>query len=347
MVDKRYFGRTENGEDVFIFDICEGNIQVSVMQFGAAIVNIYAPDREGEPADIVCGYDTLDSYEHGDGYQGAVVGRWANRICRGRFTLDGKEYSLYCNDKGNHLHGGRVGFSHKVWRAEVTGESSVRFSYISPDGEEGYPGELHVCVEYSLAKGKLTLHYTAQSDKNTVLNLTNHTYFNLSGYDSGKIFDHELILRAHSYLPTDAELIPTGEIRRVDGTPFDFREGKSIGRDFDLADAHLALAGGYDHCFVFEDVGAGRPVIEVYDNKSGRGMKVYTTQPCVQLYTANFLTNDAFPLKRGYPQSAQSAFCLETQIMPDSMNHKGFTFPVLKAGERFESTTVFEFFLNE
>ena len=346
MVDKRYFGKAQSGEDVYIFDLSDSDICVSVMQLGAAIVNIFTPDRDGVHADIVCGYDSLESYENGDGYLGAVVGRWANRICDGAFTLVGKKYSLYCNDKGNHLHGGKQGFSHKVWDATVTGESSVRFSYTSPDGEEGYPGELCVSVEYILYKGRLTLRYRAQSDKDTVINLTNHAYFNLAGCNSGKIFDHELYIAAHSYLPAREGLIPTGEIKSVEGTPFDFRQPKTIGRDFDLLFPDLAIARGYDHCMVLERVGENKPNMIAYDKKSGRGMRVYTTQPCVQLYTANYLTNEDFPLKGGYPQSAQSAFCLETQIMPDSMNHVGFTDPVLKAGDEFFSETSFEFFAD-
>lgn len=346
MINKRFFGRTPSGEDVYVYDIENSKIKLSVMELGAAVVSLLAPNREGRPADIVCGYDSLDSYIEGDGYQGAVVGRWANRICKGRFTLEGVEYNLYCNNGENHLHGGKVGISHRVWKSEIIGEGSVRFSYFSPDGEEGYPANLNISVEYKLCDGKITLTYKAESDKTTVINLTNHTYFNLSGFDSGKVFDHELCIRAHSYLPTDAGLIPTGEIKSVENTPFDFRDSKTIGRDFDLTVRDLALAGGYDHCLVFEDVDESMPKIEVYEKASGRGMRVYTNQPCVQFYTGNFLTNEKYPFKGGYPQSPQNAFCLETQIMPDSMNHENFTNPVLKAGEIYERETTFEIFVR-
>ena len=346
MISKRFFGRTPSGEDVYIYDIENSKIKLSVMEFGAAVISLYAPDREGGACDIVCGYDDLDSYIEGDGYQGAVVGRWANRINKGKFTLDGVEYSLYCNNGENHLHGGKTGFSHRVWKSEITGECSVRFSYLSPDGEEEYPGNLSVCVDYVLSDDKISLKYSAQSDKNTIINLTNHTYFNLSGFDSGKVFDHELKVRAHSYLPTDEGLIPTGEIRSVENTPFDFRVPKTIGRDFDLSNRDLMLAGGYDHCLVFEDTEKSEPEIEVYEKKSGRGMRVYTNQPCVHFYTGNFLVNKKYPFKGNYPQSPQNAFCLETEIMPDSMNHEGFTNPVLKAGERYERETSFEFYVK-
>ena len=344
MISKRLFGKMPSGQDVYIYDIDNGKIKLSIMELGAAMVSILAPDRCGERADIICGYDNLSSYIEGDGYQGAVVGRWANRICKGKFTLDGVDYTLCCNNGENHLHGGEVGFSHKVWLSEITSENSVKFSYFSPDGEEGYPGDLNVSVEYTLDDGRISLTYEAQSNKNTVLNLTNHAYFNLAGYNSGKIFDHGLKILAHSYLPTDEGLIPTGEIKSVEGTPFDFRVAKTIGRDFDLSVRDLALAGGYDHCLVFDDTDVSVPKIEAYDKKSGRGLKVYTSQPCVQLYTGNFLTNEKYPFKGGYPQARQNAFCLETQIMPDSMNHKGFTDPVLKAGQRYHSQTAFEFF---
>ena len=346
MINKRFFCATPDGEDVYIYDIESDKIKLSVMELGAAMVSLFAPDKNGEYSDIICGYDDLDSYIEGDGYQGAVVGRWANRINKGKFTLDGAEYSLYCNNGENHLHGGKVGLSHKVWRSEIIGESSVRFSCFSPDGEEGYPGNLNVSVEYTVCGGRITLTYRAESDKNTVINLTNHTYFNLAGFDSGKIFDHEICIRAHSYLPTDEGLIPTGEIKSVENTPFDFRTPKTIGRDFDFSDNDLKIAGGYDHCLVFEDIDASQPKIEVCDKKSGRGMRVYTNQPCVQFYTGNFLTNEKYPFKGGCPQSPQNAFCLETQIMPDSMNHENFTNPVLKAGEIYERETTFEIFVR-
>ena len=343
-IKKRLFGRTDGGEEVYAYDIDTGKIKVTLSEFGACIMDIFTPDRYGNIANIVCGYDSLSSYEHADGYQGAVVGRCANRIDRGHFVLDGKEYNLYCNNGVNHLHGGRVGFSHRVWRSEILdGERGVRFSYTSPDGEENYPGELQVVVEYIVTDNKTELSYYARCDKNTVVNLTNHSYFNLGGFDSGDIFDHVMCAHADRYLPINENLIPTGEIRSVKGTPFDFTRAKTMGRDFDLSQYDLRVAGGYDHCLVLEDTDFSKPQISVYEGKTGRTMSVYTTQACVQFYSGNFLNDEKFPFRGGYPQRPQNAFCLETQAMPDSINHANFTSVVLRAGEEYITRTVFEF----
>ena len=348
-VNKKLFGTTKNGEEVYLYTLeNDAGISVSISEFGAAIVKLLVPDRDGKISDIIGGYDCLSSYEDGDGYQGAIVGRFGNRIAKGIFTLDGATYKLYINNGENHLHGGKIGFSHKVWASEIieNGDSvSLKFSLVSPDGDEGYPGELKVGVIYTLDKDSLCISYSATTNKKTVLNLTNHTYFNLAGYDSGKIFDHVIKISADRFLPTDAGLIPTGEIASVSGTPFDFREPKAIGRDFYADDINLKNALGYDHCLVFdESVGVDSPKIVVKENNSGRAMEVYTSMPAVHFYTGNFLNNPDYPFKGGYPQATQNAFCLETENMPDSVNHENFTDCTLDVGQKFESFTKFRFF---
>ncbi len=350
-IEKKVFGVTKNGETVHSYTIKgKSGIRVTLIDFGATVKNIEAPDKNGNYADVVCGYDTLRSYEDADGYQGAIVGRFGNRIGKGKFTLEGKEYTLYCNDNANHLHGGKVGFSHRVWNAEIREQEDadrVVFSLTSPDGEEGYPGTLNITVEYCLSEGKeLVITYRATTDKTTVLNPTNHTYFNLAGFDGGDVFDHVLYLDADHFVETDAELIPTGKLPSVLDTPMDFRTAKTIGRDFDLSYEPLKLAGGYDHCMVFSDTlhdPIKLPRAIAFEPKSGRKLTVYTSLPCVQFYSANFMFNPDFPFKGGYTQKKQHAFCLETENMPDSMNHEGFTSCVLKPDEEFFSQTVYAF----
>lgn len=345
MISKRLFGVTSDGEDVYIYDIENDNISLSVMEYGATVVRLYTADRHGKATDVVCGFDTLDSYEHADGYQGAVIGRVANRICDGKFTLDGKCYTLFANNGKNHLHGGKRGFSHRVWHSDVISECGVRFSYFSPDGEEGYPADLWVSVTYSVSCGRVRIEYEAKSSADTVLGLTNHSYFNLGGFDSGNILSHELCIRSDRYLPVDSTLIPTGEIKSVEGTPFDFREFRTIGRDIDLPCDDLKIARGYDHCFVLEAGDFAK--VDVRDRNSGLGMRIYTDFPCVQFYTANYTDDINYPFKGGTPQSVHCAYCFETGIMPDSINHDGFTNSVLLAGERYERYTEVEFYISE
>ncbi|MBO5326667.1 MAG: galactose mutarotase, partial [Clostridia bacterium] len=248
----------------------------------------------------------------------------------------------------NHLHGGKEGFDHKIWEVDpIDGdEPQLRLHYVSPDGEEGYPGTLDVTVTYTLrSTNALSIRYVATTDRRTVLNLTNHTYFNLGGFASGKVFDHVLQLDADTYLPTDDTLIPTGELKSVAGTPFDFRSPKAIGKDFFADDTDLKLAGGYDHCFNFVGGESKEPVLRatLYEPNSGREMKVYTNQPCVQFYSGNFLNNGDHPFKGGYPQATQNALCLETQHMPDAINHRNFTNVILNPGEVYDYTTEYVF----
>ena len=351
-IEKRYFGTCESGDvDMYTMTVDSG-MNVSIITFGGAIVGLNAPNKQGKLADVIGGYDMLESYVEGDGYQGALIGRVGNRIAKGKFTLDGKDYQLYINNGENHLHGGQFGFSHKIWSANAHVEDDgcvLDLEYVSPDGEENYPGTLTVNVTYKLTQDNaLSITYRATTDKRTVINLTNHSYFNLGGFASGKIFDHEMWMDVESFLPTDAGLIPTGEIISVKGTAFDFTSPKTIGRDFDLSYEPLALAGGYDHClnFVKRDDPMAQPRIKVCDPKTDREMHVYTDMPSVQFYSGNFLKNEKYPFKGGYPQATQNAFCLETQKMPDSINHENFTSCVLEVGEKFKSTTVYKFIVQ-
>lgn len=348
-IEKSFFGTAKTGEDVFKYALSNDNGMTAVIsEFGGAILSLFVPDKNGNIADVVCGYDDLLSYEESDGYQGALIGRWGNRIGKAQFTLDGVEYKLYKNDGNNHLHGGKVGFSNKVWKSETKeapDSASLILSYFSPDGEEGYPGNLNVRVTYTLDnENALTIEYFATTDKLTVINLTNHSYFNLAGFNSGKVFDHVLRLDCDRYVPTDAELIPTGEIKSVCGTPFDFREPKTIGKDFNFDHKDMALARGYDHCFIFTDTSLpDDEKIKAHDLASGRTMSVYTDQPAVQFYSGNFLTDNGYPFKGGYVKNLQCAFCLETEVMPDSMNHAGFTKCTLDKGEEYKTFTKFKF----
>ncbi|MBQ9805034.1 MAG: galactose mutarotase [Clostridia bacterium] len=350
MITKQYFGTLENGCDVYSYNMMSASgMSVRICEFGGAIMELRVPDRMGRISDVVAGYDALYDYTSNKGYLGALVGRVGNRINRGVFYLDGKKYEIYQNNNGNSLHGGKVGFSHKVWSVEPKDgeEPSLVLTLVSPDGDENYPGTLTVTVTYTLLKtNALSIRYEATTDQKTILNLTNHAYFNLGGYASGKIFDHVLKMDCDAYIPTNENLIPTGEIRSVEGTPFDFREGKTIGRDFDIENNEdLKIAGGYDHCFCFTGGETKEPVlrVEAYDPNSGRCMQVYTNQPCIQFYSGNFMYQLHSPLKGGYPASVQSAFCLETQKMPDSINHPNFTDTVLNPGEKYDYTTVFQF----
>lgn len=352
-ITKELFGKLSDGREAYIYTLKnESGMTVKLSEFGAAIVQLFAPDRNGIFTDVVCGYDDLSSYEFGDGAHGSVVGRWANRIAKGRFTLDGKEYSLLINNGQNHLHGGKQNFVKALWKSEpVDGEEpEVIFTHFSPDGEEGYPGNMSVTVTYTLTKDNaLSINYKATSDKRTVINLTNHCYFNMGGYASGSVRDQILWVDADTFLETDTGLIPTGRMLKVKDTPFDFTEPKAVGRDIDTCYRPLNLAGGYDHCFNFVGGETKEPVLRasLYCPKNGREMQVITNQPCVQVYTANFMKNPKFPFKGGLPQRKQHAICLETQRMPDSMNHEGFTNCILNPGETYDYTTVYKFTVKE
>ncbi len=354
-ITKQLFGTLSDGTEIIRYTLSnENGMRVSILNFGGAIQQLLVPDAKGRLSDVVCGYDNLIDYVEGDGYQGALIGRFGNRIANGTFDLNGKTYTLAQNNNVyHHLHGGLVGFSHRVWSVaeKDCAEPELILHLVSPDGEEGYPGTLDVCVTYKLtADNGLSIRYVATTDAETILNLTNHSYFNLGGFASGTAKGHVMVMDADRFLPTDEGLIPTGELADVTGTPFDFRTAKTIGRDFDQPHQALIYAGGYDHCMCFTERGTGKEIVErvcVTHPESGRRMHVLTNQPCVQFYTGNFLTNAEHPFKGGYPQGQQNAFCLETQHMPDSIHHENFTDVTLKPGEVYDYTTIYRFDIAE
>lgn len=348
-IEKKYFGEV-CGEvvDLYVMTNASG-ASVGILTLGGAVHSLNVPDKKGNMRDVVCGYDNVEAYLNDTAYIGALIGRVANRIRKGKFSLCQKDYQLYINNGENCLHGGKVGFSHKIWRAEPSVSDdccALDLYYTSPDGEENFPGTLDVRVTYKFTNDNaLSIKYEATTDKKTIVNMTNHAYFNLGGYASGTALDHELWIDADTFIPTDASLIPTGEIRKVEGTPMDFRKAKTIGKDFDLSYEPMKLAGGYDHCYNFVERKDAllAPRATAYCRESGILMETYTSAPCVQFYSANFLNNEKYPLKGGYPQATQNAFCLETQKMPDSINHEGFTDITLDAGETYETVTVYKF----
>lgn len=338
------FGKLPDGTAVSLFTLRNSHgLQVRLTNYGGIVTSIQAPDRNGNAGEITLGFETLQEYLAGHPYFGCLVGRYANRIAGGRFTLDGKEYTLATNNGANHLHGGNVGFDKVVWQARTFGNEravGVRLLYVSKDGEEGYPGNLRVEVTYSLTEqNELRIDYQATTDKPTPVNLTNHTYWNLAGPAQGRIDRHELVIFADHYLPVDEGLIPTGELRSVEGTPMDFRQPHAIGERIDQ------VPGGYDHCYVLSQHGK-KPgelitAARVRDPHSGRVLEVLTTEPGIQLYTGNFL--DGSLKSRGAVFHQRTGFCLETQHFPDSPNQPGFPDTILRPGETFRSTTVYRF----
>lgn len=343
MIEKVHFGEIE-GREVSLYILKNDALEVTLSDYGATIIRIRLTLKNGEVRDLVRGYDTLDSYMYADGYLGAVVGRVGNRICRGKFSLDGKDYVLYCNNGVNHLHGGKIGFDKKIYDV-VTDGDSILFSASSPDGEEGYPGKLDYSVKYTLSDNSLRLDYYAVTDKATPLNLTNHVYFNLMG--AGTVYTHRITVDADRYIPTDDTLIPTGEIASVEGTPFDFREEKYISAGILGTHKDIALGGGLDHCVVFTDRGEGiHERVKVTSPDGLVTLKAYTDLPAVQLYSGNFLGNKEFPFRGGEKQIKRAAFCLETEAYPDSVNHANFTNTVLRPGEEYKTSTVYEFIAN-
>ena len=347
-VERRPWGTTPAGQDVELFTLSrEGAPTVAVSSYGAYIVSILAPDREGQVADVVLGYPDLAGYLGDKASLGPVVGRYANRIARGEFTLLEKRYTLARNNGPNHLHGGLQGFSKKVWSPRIIqgpDGDAVELTHVSPDGDEGYPGTLSVRVVYSLTSdGGLRLDYSATTDAETILNLTNHAYFNLAGEGSGDILDHVLQIEADAFTVVDETLIPTGEIRPVEGTPLDFRQPTPIGARVDATHPQLEAGGGYDNNFVVRgESGTLRPIARVHEPGSGRVLEVLSTQPGVQLYTGNFLDGSIVG-KSGRTYGKRSGFCLETQHYPDSPNHPQFPSVRLAPGDEYTQTTVFRF----
>ena len=321
---------------------------VEILNLGGIISSIKTPDRSGVFKDITLGFTSPKQYLDEHPYFGAIVGRFANRIANGKFEIEGKEYILAQNNGLNHLHGGALGFDNVFWEVDtLENENGIQLSYISADGEEGYPGNLSVTVTYILTDDNtLKVNYEAQTDKTTVINLTQHSYFNLSGDFSKQILDHELQLFADSYLPVDNTQIPTGSIQLVADSPFDFRARKEIGKDIDIKNNQLEIGKGYDHCWVLNNTKKDLvKAASVYHPQSGRMMDVYTDQPGIQLYTGNFL-DDTLPSKTQGTYGPRSAFCLETQHFPNSPNVSDFPTTILKPGEIFTSETHFKFSVN-
>lgn len=349
-IKKESFGKTTGGEQIDLYRLTnKKGMEVSITNFGATVVTLKVPDRAGKAADIVLGYDTLEGYENGSSYFGATVGRYGNRIGGGKFSIDGKTYSLPKNNGENTLHGGIVGFNKRVWKAReiaAPGGESLEMSYLSADGEEGFPGNLSVKIVFTLPaeRNELKIDYTATTDKDTVLNLTNHSYFNLGGEGNGDILDHVVTLHAKQFTPVDKTLIPTGELKNVAGTPLDFNSSTAIGKRINQSDEQLVFGKGYDHNWVLVRAGGGNGLsiaAEAYDPKSGRKLEVLTTEPGVQFYSGNFL--DGAKGKGGKPYPQRAAFCLETQHFPDSPNHPNFPSTLLKPNAVFRSQTVFRF----
>ncbi|MGH9529786.1 MAG: aldose epimerase family protein [Terriglobales bacterium] len=348
-MQKQAFGKTDDGQQMDLYTLTNAKgMQVAITNFGGTIVSIKVPDKNGNIADVVLGYDDVSGYQGGKAYFGATIGRYGNRIAKGKFTLDGKTYQLPLNDGPNTLHGGIKGFSQRVWTAkDVSGPAgqALQLTYLSKDGEEGFPGNLHVKVVFTLpSTNELKIDYSATTDKDTVINLTNHSYFNLSGKGEGDILGTELKINASRFTPVDSTLIPTGEMRSVKGTPFDFTKSTAIGARINQDDEQLKLAGGYDHNWVLD---AGKTVslhlaAEAYDPTSGRVLEVLTTEPGVQFYTGNFLDGTIHG-KGGKVYNKHDAFCLETQHFPDSPNHPKFPSTELKPGEQYHTITVFKF----
>jgi aldose 1-epimerase len=339
-VRKSSFGKLPDGTAVDLYTLANANgLIAKVATYGTIITELHVPDRRGELCDVVLGFDNLAQYLKGHPYFGCTVGRVANRIAKGRFTLDGQTYALAINNGPNHLHGGLKGFDKVVWQAEPQAGAAVMFTYASPDGEEGYPGTLTVAVTIALTDAnELRLDYSATTNKPTPVNLTNHSYFNLAG--DGDVLGHELMIAADRYTPSDSTLIPTGEIKPVKGTPLDFRQSQPIGSRFAQIHSHPA---GYDHNYVLNADGKGLALAaRAYEPRSGRVMEVHTTQPAVQLYTANFLDGSLTGI-RGVVYRQHSAFCLETQHFPDSVNQPSFPSVILRPGQIYHHTTVHKF----
>jgi aldose 1-epimerase len=342
-IEKMDFGKTPDGTPVELWILKNGGITAKVMTYGAIVTELDVPDRQGKPGDVVLGFDSLEGYLAGHPYFGAAVGRVANRIAKGKFTLDGREYSLAVNNGPNTLHGGLKGFDKVVWKAEdVSGPAgpAVKLSYLSRDGEEGYPGNLAASVTYTVTPDALRIDHTATTDKATPVNLTNHSYFNLAGPASGSILKHELMLAADQYTPVDDTLIPTGEIKSVQGTPLDFTSPTPIGARIDQLKGN---PGGYDHNFVLRG-GTNGPALaaRVHDPESGRVMEVFTTEPGLQFYTGNFL-DGTLKGKGGVVYRKHQAFCLEADHFPDSVHHSNFPTVILRPGATYTQTTIYKF----
>ena len=347
-IEKKEFGTTEDNVTVYQFVLSNKNgMEISVINYGGIITSLKAKDRNGKYQDIVLGFNSLPPYEDENPYFGAIIGRYGNRIANGNFKLGGQSYKLDINNPPNHLHGGLKGFHKVVWKPkEILNDSdvSLELTYLSKHMEEGYPGNLDVKVTYTLNnKDELSVFYEAETDKKTIINLTQHSYFNLSGNFSNDILDHEIRINADSFLPVDETLIPTGEIRSVHGSPFDFRKSKLISQDIDTNNKQIKFGKGYDHCWVINNQSNGlRSVATAYHSESGRVLDVYSDLPGLQFYSGNFLDGTLKSKGEGHYE-LRSGFCLETQYYPDSPNQENFPSDIIKPGEVYKSNTVFKF----
>lgn len=338
-ISEELFGHLDDDREVYQYTLANSNgIEVKIINYGGIITSLHVPDRAGNTENIVLGFDDLDNYLGGHPYFGALIGRYGNRIANGRFELDGTEYQLISNDGNNHLHGGEKGFDKVLWDPEMINDRALRLSYLSPDGEEGYPGNLEVTVTYTLTDdNELKIDYEAETDMATPVNLTAHSYFNLTGNFSETVLDHRLKLHAAGYTPVDGELIPTGEIESVGETPFDFRDFRSIGDRISEAE------GGYDHNFVLDDMSDDLKIAaELLDPASGRKLSVYTTEPGIQFYSGNFL-DGSLTSPEGIPFEQYAGLCLEPQHFPNSPNEPEFPSTILRPEDTYQSRTVYVF----
>lgn len=342
MITQKFFAKTLEGKDVTMYTLHDGDSYVNVLDYGGILQSIVVPDKKGNLTDVLLGYNNVTSYERNGGYLGALIGRFGNRIGEGKLTIDGKTYELYCNDRGNHLHGGKVGFNRKFWNVEAKGDDLV-LSLLSPDGEEFYPGNLSVQVTYSFKGGELKIAYRAETDKKTAVNLTNHAYFNLNGEKDGSILNNLLQIDSDMITPTSPTMIPEGGYRFVKGTPFDFNEMKEIGRDIDAEDVDLRQGNGYDHCFVLKNP-RGEYVLyaTAESRRTGIRMRCYTDAPAVQFYAGNGLHQEG---KNNY-YGKRAGFCLETQAIPNNVNVREYAArgsSILDVGEVYSYTAAYKF----
>jgi len=347
-IEKQAWGKAPDGAAVDLYTLTnDRGMQVKITNWGGIVTSILVPDRQGQLADVALGFETLDPYLQRHPFFGALAGRYANRIGKGRFTLNGQTYTLARNNGENSLHGGLKGFDKAVWKAREIPPGGLELSYLSKDGEEGYPGNLSATVVYTLTDdNELKIDYTATTDKETVVNLTNHSYFNLAGAGTGDILKHEVMLNADRFTPVDAGLIPTGELASVKGTPFDFTQPTAIGARIEEKHEQIVRGKGYDHNFVLNKGTGGAGSLSlaarVTEPTSGRVLEVYTTQPGVQFYTGNFL-DGTLTGKGGKTYQRRAGFCLETQHFPDSPNKPNFPSTALKPGEKYHEVTSFKF----
>lgn len=340
-VTRRPFGTTRDGQAVELLTLRCGAMEAEILTFGATIRALRVPDKNGTSVDVVLGYNSIAGYEANDGYLGALVGRYANRIANAGYEIDGKHIQLEANEGKKQLHGGTVGFSHRVFDTEIAGESSVRLRYTAADGEGGHPGKLTLCATYTLTENALILRYEAESDKPTHCNITNHSYFNLNGH--GDILTHRLHIAASHFTPIDADSIPIAMAAPVVNTAFDFTTEKPVGRDMFADEEQLHLTRGYDHNFVLNSAQGLRLAARLTGEERGIVMETWTEKPGVQLYCGNFLDTDA-NTKTGKPYSKHDALCLETQFFPDSPNHSEWGDILLRPGQRYDYTTEYRFF---